>query len=579
MTAPTLTKAIGPTLGMLLGLASATSTHAAPAGFADELVAAGFGQPTAMALAPDGRVFVAEQTGALRVVKAGVLRATPFVRLAVNSAGERGLLGIALHPSFASNGFVYLYHTVPGAPARNQIIRVTADGDIARPGSAVTILALDNLSAATDHNGGAIHFGHDGKLYVAVGENKKAANAQSLANRLGKILRVNADGSIPADNPTSFPGIVGTTNGANRAIWAVGLRNPFTFTFRPSDGAMVVNDVGASAYEEVNRGRAGANYGWPASQGPTANGNFVSPIFAYQHNTGSPVGCAITGAAFYNPQRVNFPASYVGKYFFADYCGGWIYRLDLGAPGAATLFHSGLSGPVDLAVGSDGALYYVQRGNGQLRRVRYSGQTTQSILLSASKIEIAEGSKAAVMARLAARPAAPVRVALVRDLSAPGISANRNALDFTGTNWNVEQRVVIAAAEDSDDLDDGARFRFASTGLPSALVTVTAVDNDRPSGFPRAIISKPLNGDTVSGSTAEFFGDGVSAATLKRAEYWIDGVLRHSDVNGSGHYHFGGGHNRWNTATLSNGTHVLTMRVVDAQGRSGAHRIRVGVSN
>ena len=251
-----------------------------------------------------------------------------FVTLTVDSLGERGLLGVALHPNFASNGYVYLYHTVPGAPAHNRVTRFTADGDVALSGSAVPILDLDNLGNARNHNGGAIHFGKDGKLYVAVGENAQPANAQSLANRLGKILRLNADGTIPPDNPSTFPLIAGATTGANRSIWAVGLRNPFTFAFQPHSGAMLINEVGAATFEEINAGAAGANYGWPASEGPTSIAGFSSPIQAYRHDTGTPTGCAISGGAFYNPEQADFPASYVGKYFFADYCGDWIYYLN-----------------------------------------------------------------------------------------------------------------------------------------------------------------------------------------------------------------------------------------------------------
>src|SRR5262249_33295487 len=160
--------------------------------------------------------------------------------------GERGLLGVAFDPDFATNQFVYVYHTVPGSPPHNRVSRFTANGDVAASGSEVPILDLDNLSGATNHNGGAIHFGPDGKLYVDVGENADASNSQSLDNRLGKVLRINPDGSIPSDNPTSFPGISGSPTGANRAIWAVGLRNPFTFAFQPGTGRLFINDVGQS---------------------------------------------------------------------------------------------------------------------------------------------------------------------------------------------------------------------------------------------------------------------------------------------------------------------------------------------
>ena len=358
---------------LLLSAAAVGSAEALPPGFVDQLVVSGLSAPTAIAVAPDGRQFVTEQKGAVRVVRDRTLLAAPFVKLNVDSDGERGLLGIALHPAFASNHFIYVYHTVPGTPPHNRVTRFTADGNVARPGSARVILELKSLSIRTNHNGGGLHFGPDGKLYVGVGENGESSNAQSLNNRLGKILRLNPDGSIPANNPAVFPGIAGRTQGVTRAIWAVGLRNPYTFAFQRHSGTMFINDVGAQTWEEVNRGVAGRNYGWPISEGPTRLSGQTSPVYAYQHSSGTPTGCAITGGTFYNPTTSNFPKRFTGKYFFADFCGNWIYYLDPASPGSATLFQSGLNRPVDLAVGTGGSLLYIQRGDGQLRRIRFIG--------------------------------------------------------------------------------------------------------------------------------------------------------------------------------------------------------------
>jgi glucose/arabinose dehydrogenase len=347
---------------------------ALPQGFADQPVAGGLAAPTAMAVAPDGRLFVTEQGGAVRVIKQGALLRTPFARLAVDSEGERGLLGVAFHPNFAANRFVYVYHTVPGRPARNRISRFTARGDVAQAGSRVTILDLDPLSSATNHNGGAIHFGRDGKLYVATGDNNSGRNAQSLTSRHGKILRLNANGTVPADNPATFAGVAGRTSGAYRAIWAVGLRNPFTFAFQRFSGVLFINDVGERAIEEVNRGLRGRNYGWPGNEGPAPSPRLTDPHFFYRHSGGGPTGCAISGGTFYNPPAAGFPERYRGKYFFADFCSGWIYFLDPAVKGRATFFHSGLNRPVDLDVGAGGSLFYLQRGNGQVRRIRYVGR-------------------------------------------------------------------------------------------------------------------------------------------------------------------------------------------------------------
>ena len=358
-------------LACLLGRPEAG--HAVPPGFVDQPFAGGFTAPTAMAFAPDGRLFVTEQGGAVRVVKQGRLLPTPFVRMYVDSSGERGLLGIAFHPSFASNGYVYVYHTVPGNPARNRISRFTARGDVVQVGSRVTILDLDPLTSATNHNGGAIEFGADGKLYVGVGDNNAGRNAQSLTSRHGKILRINANGTVPADNPTTFPEIAGSTSGVYRAIWAVGFRNPFTFAFQRQSGVLFINDVGERAVEEVNRGLRGRNYGWPGEEGPAVSPRLTDPHVFYRHAGSGPTGCAIAGGAFYNPPVMAFPNRFRGKYFFADFCSGWIYYTDPNVKGSATFFHSGLNFPVDLAVGSAGSLFYLQRGDGQVRRIRYIG--------------------------------------------------------------------------------------------------------------------------------------------------------------------------------------------------------------
>jgi glucose/arabinose dehydrogenase len=329
------------------------------------MVAAGLTSPTAMDLAPDGRLFIAEQGGTLRVVKNGALLPTPFLSLSVSSQGERGLLGIAFDPNFTTNHFVYVYYTVSTSPVHNRISRFTANGDVVVPGSEFVLMDLDNLGG-TNHNGGAIHFGPDGKLYAGVGENGLGSNAQSLNTRLGKMLRINPDGSIPADNP-----FFNQATGANRAIWALGLRNPFTFAFQPGTGRMFINDVGADTWEEIDDGLAGGNYGWPQHEGfaNPPDPSTLDPFFTYKHDG---IVCAIVGGAFYNPATDRFPSDYVGDYFFGDLCGGWIKRIDLTTK-AVTDFAGGISGPVDIKVAPDGSLYYLAHNSEQAFRVQFVG--------------------------------------------------------------------------------------------------------------------------------------------------------------------------------------------------------------
>jgi len=327
----------------------------------------GLNGATAFAQAADGRLFIAEQGGRLRVVKNGALLSTAFVQLSVDSAGERGLIGVALHPDFAGNGWVYLHYTTPQNGAHNRISRFVANGDVSS-GIETVLVELPPLSSATNHNGGALHFGNDGKLYVGVGDNADNTRSQNLADPLGKMLRFNDDGSIPSDNP-----FFASQNGVARAIWASGLRNPFTFAVQPGTGGRIyINDVGEATWEEIDVGIAGANYGWHGSEGPDNITSGVSaPLFAYQHSATVPpgsgpggffTGSAITGGTFY-PRSGSFPAGYRGSYFFADLAGHFVARLDSANDNAASTFARVSDDPVDLLVGADGALYVLMRGS------------------------------------------------------------------------------------------------------------------------------------------------------------------------------------------------------------------------
>jgi glucose/arabinose dehydrogenase len=236
---------------------------------------------------------------------------------------------------------------------------------VAAAGSELVLVDLPALSGATNHNGGALHFGVDGKLYVGVGDNANGATAPDLSNPFGKMLRFNDDGSIPSDNPH-----FATQTGLARAIWARGLRNPFTFAVQPGTGRIHINDVGQGTWEEVNLGTAGADYGWPASEGPdNITGGRTAPLLAYKHSAASPpgsgpggffVGFAIAGGAFY-PSTGALPAPWRGNYFFADYVSKFIGAMDLANGNAAYAFGSVSGNPVDLLAAQDGALLVLTR--------------------------------------------------------------------------------------------------------------------------------------------------------------------------------------------------------------------------
>jgi glucose/arabinose dehydrogenase len=342
-------------------------------GFEETPYVTGLSLPTAMDFAPDGRLFICEKSGSLRVVQNGVLLSIPFLTVPVATESERGLLGVAFDPRFAVNRYVYVYYTRASAPIKNRISRFTAsvtDPNVADPASEVVILD-DIASDAGNHNGGVIHFGSDQKLYVGVGDGgANAFNSQSLATLSGKLLRI---------DPSTYPTIVPTDNpfvdvsSARGEIWALGLRNPFTFAIQPGSDTLFINDVGQNTWEEVNRGIKGGNYGWPEAEGNSTNPNFQNPVYAYNHNGSN---ASITGGTFY--QSNQFPSEYLGNYFFADYVLGFIRRLVPPDYNQATDFAQNVASPVDLKVGTDGYLYYLSFFRGSVYRLRYVGDANRS---------------------------------------------------------------------------------------------------------------------------------------------------------------------------------------------------------
>lgn len=354
-------------------------THAQtqlPAGFSEEqLLRPGeIAPPTSMAFAPDGRLFICEQAGRVRLFKNGVLAPTPFLSVDTIGFQERGLTGITFDPNFADNGWVYVYYTASTPTFHNRVSRFTASGDLALPGSEVVLQDFPTLGESAQHNAGALHFGPDGKLFVAIGDNLRSTNSASMETVLGKILRINPDGSIPSDNP-----FFATASGQNRAIWALGLRNPFTFAFQPGSGLMFINDVGLGTWEEINLGRPGAHYGWPRWEGPSPDFDraYQTPFYAYRHPTTEPMSSSITGGTFYQPATPQFPAEYVGQYFFMDGSRQWIRTLNPATAEvrdfAPRLGEAPALIPIYLTVGPEGSLYYLTHGNQSLFRIQYSG--------------------------------------------------------------------------------------------------------------------------------------------------------------------------------------------------------------
>jgi putative heme-binding domain-containing protein len=348
-----------------------------PVGFRADVVATGLSGATALEVAPDGRVFVCEQTGTLRIVKGGKLLPKPFVKLPVDATWERGLIGVTVAPGFPKTPHVFVCYVAARPYPHHVVSRFASGRDVAEASSEKILFEGDDQTklggtVSAGHQGGAIHFGKDGKLYIALGDQTAGKPAQELNSLLGKLLRINPDGSIPSDNP-----FYSKTAGKYRATWALGLRNPFTFAVQPETGRLFINDVGGNA-EEINEGAAGANYGWPTVEhGPTSDPRFRGPVHHY------PTAC-IAGGAF-AAKSSKWPKEYRGQYFFGDFNHGWIKTIDPARPAVARSFAIGLRRPVDLRFAADGSLYVLVRdawvidglfkgGTGALLRIRHTGE-------------------------------------------------------------------------------------------------------------------------------------------------------------------------------------------------------------
>ena len=342
----------------LLGNSGHRSTETVFIGFERAVVVPGLDTPVDFRFLPDGRILVAEKAGAIKVVENGALRDEPVITLSVNTLGERGISGLAVDPDFADNG--YLYVSYVSSANRNQLSRLTMVGNTA--GTEVVLLQ-SGQSSAVNHHGGALGFGPDGTLYWGVGDNGNGANSQDLTNIHGKILRLNPDGSTPADNP-AIPG-------ALPQIYAYGLRNPFRLTFTP-DGKLLVADVGAASFEELNLITAGGDYGWPGAEGVCNDCDSINPIYTYPRGGGA----AITSVLVYDGDT--FGPDYVGKVFIADLVKGWIRVLtctpEFTSCGDAQTFDPDAGSTVVLAQGPDGNVYQLLYQPGSLVRIAPAGE-------------------------------------------------------------------------------------------------------------------------------------------------------------------------------------------------------------
>ena len=396
-----------------------------PPGFTQEILTNKLDGPTAFAIAPDGRIYFTQKSGTVRVLVDNQLLPENFIDISqeVNHAYNRGLVGIAIHPDFPQTPYLYLayvyqppeaYSHKEGGARLSRVMRVSADPanlNKALPDSKVVILGAGGEFAqignpdksdrapftcqdaagkalrdcipveGTAHQANMLRFGRDGALYVGVGDggeyDSAGLRAQDLDSLSGKMLRINP---LTGDGYTNNPFYNGDAKSNRAKIYMLGLRNPFRFTIDPAGNGLVIGDVGKSSWEEVNRGRAGANFGWPCFENgdlgmttppcdklqATPN-KVVFPLHAFPHTEGR---VAVIGGDFYTGSA--FPAEYRGAYFFGDYNVGKIWMLTFGNCVQVKEFASQYAGVVQISAGPDGNLYVLTARGGMLYRVRWT---------------------------------------------------------------------------------------------------------------------------------------------------------------------------------------------------------------
>ena len=503
--------------------------------FENEVLATGFDLPTAIKFLPDGRMLVVELGGKIKVLPPPYTQAdpTPFLQLTnVGSAddgtvAQQGIYDLALDPNFATNHFYYISYTAH-TPNRDRLSRFTANATLTGtvPGSEL-IIYEDPQDADAEHHGGAINFGNDGKIYLTTGDHFQGTPAQDLTSPRGKILRFNPDGTVPTDNPF-FDG-----SGPNYdAVWALGLRNPYRAYYDAPTGRLLIGDVGgnvaSTAIEELNVGVRGANYGWPNVEGTSSNPAFTNPIYSYPHNGRD---AAITGGFVYHGTQ--FPSTYQGSYFFADYAQNTIKRLTFDANGNVNgVFNfepanGAADGPtgdiVYLTEGPEGALYYVDLG---------VSDTTGEIGVSKIRRISFVGSNQPPVAQASANPTTGPTPLVVNFSSAGSSDPEGQPLTYA---WNFGDNTTSTAANPTHTYTTPGPYQVRLTVSDGVNSTISAPLSISAGSRPTATILSPTDGTSFrAGDVITFSGSATDAedGTLPASAYtWNIDFLHEGHVH------------------------------------------------
>ncbi|MEM7260534.1 MAG: PQQ-dependent sugar dehydrogenase [Planctomycetota bacterium] len=385
-------------VGMISLAFGSTVRAELPDGFERTVIAEGLCQPTSVAAAPDGRIFIALLEGTIYSVVDGVFVDVPILQLDVTVANEQGLVELLLDREFETNGYLYAFYT--SNEVKNRVSRFTVVGNSIDPASEV-VLWENTPSLTVIHQGGGLAMLPDGSIVIGTGDQGQSPSAQQLNGMNGKLLRVNNDGTIPADNP--FVGLAGF----EPRLWSIGVRNPYRLHYDDVEGELWMGDVGSSggnASEEINLAEAGGNYGWDDQEGADCFvsdcAEFIPPLFVYGHDdptyaTATLNACVILGPRY---RGTSFPAQYQGNLFYGDWSGKWIRRLVFDGTGNIVddlLFDSApdAGDVVDFAETADGGLVVAMVGvpwclppdDGKVYRIDWVGIPPQPVVESSAR--------------------------------------------------------------------------------------------------------------------------------------------------------------------------------------------------